>query len=295
MRASDAIDFDVAEGETHAVIGPNGAGKTTFIGQLAGNLRPDAGRIAFAGEDITRLPAARRARKGLARSFQITSVYPEFTALQNVALAVQAHSGHSFRFWRDARNDAALLEPARRVLEEVGFEQARFNMLAGNLAHGEQRQLEVAMALATRPRLLLLDEPMAGMGTEESQRMIALLAGLKRRQTHRAGRARHGRRVPPRRPHLGAGVRARHRHRHAGEDPRQRGSAARLPGRGRLMLEVRDLETAYGRSQVLFGISFDIRPGEVATLLGRNGMGKTTTVRSIMGLTPPQGRQHRVP
>jgi branched-chain amino acid transport system ATP-binding protein len=183
LRASDGIDFDVAEGETHAVIGPNGAGKTTFIGQLAGNLRPDAGRIAFAGEDITRLPAARRARKGLARSFQITSVYLEFTALQNVALAVQAQSGHSFRFWRDARNDAALLTPARQALEEVGFEKTRFDMPAANLAHGEQRQLEVAMALATRPRLLLLDEPMAGMGTEESQRMIALLASLKRRQT----------------------------------------------------------------------------------------------------------------
>jgi branched-chain amino acid transport system ATP-binding protein len=183
LRASDGIDFDVADGETHAVIGPNGAGKTTFIGQLAGNLRPDAGRIAFAGEDITRLPAARRARKGLARSFQITSVYLEFTALQNVALAVQAQSGHSFRFWRDARNDPAILAPARQVLEEVGFGKTRFDMPAANLAHGEQRQLEVAMALATRPRLLLLDEPMAGMGTEESQRMIALLASLKRRHT----------------------------------------------------------------------------------------------------------------
>jgi len=182
LRASDGIDFDVAEGETHAVIGPNGAGKTTFIGQLAGNLRPDAGRITFAGEDITRLPAARRARRGLARSFQITSVYLEFTALQNVALAVQARSGHSFRFWRDARRDPSLLSPAREFLEQVGLEN-RIDILAANLAHGEQRQLEVAMALATRPRLLLLDEPMAGMGAEESQRMIALLASLKRRQT----------------------------------------------------------------------------------------------------------------
>src|SRR3954468_15255471 len=183
LRASDGIDFDVAEGETHAVIGPNGAGKTTFIGQLAGNLRPDAGRIAFAGEDITRLPAQRRAHKGLARSFQITSVYLDFTVLQNVALAVQAHSGHSFRFWRDARNDAALLAPAREVLEEVGFEKTRLDMPAANLAHGEQRQLEVAMALATRPRLLLLDEPMAGMGIEESQRIVGFLAGLKNRHT----------------------------------------------------------------------------------------------------------------
>jgi len=182
LKASDGIDFDVAEGETHAVIGPNGAGKTTFISQLAGNLRPDAGTVRFAGTDITALPAPRRARMGLARSFQITSVYPEFSALDNVALAVQARSGHSFRFWRKAQGDVTLLEPAERVLAEVGLLQ-RKNILAANLAHGEQRQLEVAMALATNPRLLLLDEPMAGMGTEESQRMIDLLSKLKQKKT----------------------------------------------------------------------------------------------------------------
>jgi len=182
LRACDGIDFDVKEGETHAVIGPNGAGKTTFISQLAGNLLPDAGTVRFAGEDITRLPAPRRARKGLARSFQITSVYPEFSALDNVALAVQANSGHSFRFWRRARGDASLTTPAERVLDEVGL-SARKNTLAANLSHGEQRQLEVAMALATEPRLLLLDEPMAGMGIEESQRMIALLSRLKQKKT----------------------------------------------------------------------------------------------------------------
>ena len=182
LRACDGISFDVMPGETHAVIGPNGAGKTTFISQLAGNLRPDSGRITFAGEDITELPAPRRARKGLARSFQITSVYPEFSALQNVALAIQAHAGHSFRFWRDARHDPALTGPAGKVLAEVGLKE-RIHVLAANLAHGEQRQLEVAMALATGPRLLLLDEPMAGMGNEESQRMIALLSSLKGGQT----------------------------------------------------------------------------------------------------------------
>jgi branched-chain amino acid transport system ATP-binding protein len=182
LRASDGIDFDVAEGETHAVIGPNGAGKTTFISQLAGNLRPDSGTVRFAGADITALPAPRRARLGLARSFQITSVYRDFSALHNVALAVQARSGHSFRFWRDARTERVLIEPARKILADLGL-GGRDHVLAGNLAHGEQRQLEVAMALATRPRLLLLDEPMAGMGIEESQRMIALLASLKRKHT----------------------------------------------------------------------------------------------------------------
>ena len=120
LRATDNIDLEVREGETHAVIGPNGAGKTTFISQLAGNLRPDAGSVRFGGADITHLPAPRRARMGLARSFQITSVYPEFSALQNVALAIQAHAGHSFRFWRDARTDPALTAPARRVLERRG-------------------------------------------------------------------------------------------------------------------------------------------------------------------------------
>ena len=182
LLATDKVNFEVREGETHAVIGPNGAGKTTFIKQLSGELRPDAGRIRFAGGDITALAAHLRSRLGLARSFQITSVYREFSALDNVALAVQAHAGHSFRFWRPAREDEALRAPAREVLEKVGL-GARAGVLAANLAHGEQRQLEIAMALATRPRLLLLDEPVAGMGTDESQRMIELLATLKGEKT----------------------------------------------------------------------------------------------------------------
>jgi branched-chain amino acid transport system ATP-binding protein len=182
LVATDGVDFDVREGETHAVIGPNGAGKTTFIKQISGELRPDAGEVRFSGEDITALPAPRRSRKGLARSFQITSIYREFSALDNVALAVQAQEPHSFRFWRPARDDPALTGPANRILEEIGLDK-RKNVLAANLSHGEQRQLEIAMALATRPRLLLLDEPMAGMGTDESQRMIALLASLKGQKT----------------------------------------------------------------------------------------------------------------
>jgi branched-chain amino acid transport system ATP-binding protein len=181
LRACDGIDFDVTEGETHAVIGPNGAGKTTFISQLAGDLRPDAGVIRFAGEDVTRLPAHARARKGFARSFQITSVFPDFSALHNVALAVQAELGGT-GFWRPARSDPALTGPARELLGQVGL-QDRSQVLAANLSHGEHRQLEVAMALATKPRLLLLDEPMAGMGIEESQRMIELLARLKQAKT----------------------------------------------------------------------------------------------------------------
>jgi branched-chain amino acid transport system ATP-binding protein len=178
LIATNRVDLQILEGETHAVIGPNGAGKTTLIAQLAGDLPPDAGTIAFAGRDITALAGPARCRLGLARSFQITSVFRDFTALDNVALAVQAHAGHSFRFWRPARRDAALRRPAQAVLQSVGL-GARADVLAANLAHGEQRQLEIAMVLATRPRLLLLDEPMAGMGLEESQRMIDLLRTLK--------------------------------------------------------------------------------------------------------------------
>jgi branched-chain amino acid transport system ATP-binding protein len=182
LRATDGVTLDVLPGETHAIIGPNGAGKTTLIAQLSGDLRPDTGRIRFAGEDITTLGAAARSHKGLARSFQITSVYREFSALDNVALAVQAHAGHSFRFWRAARAENALRDPARAILNEVGL-GGRAEVIAANLAHGEQRQLEIAMVLATRPRLLLLDEPVAGMGADESQRMVQFLGTLKGRQT----------------------------------------------------------------------------------------------------------------
>ena len=182
LVATDLVDLDLAEGETLAVIGPNGAGKTTLIGQLSGDIVPDAGTIFFGGEDITAVPAPGRSQRGLARSFQITSIFREFTALDNVALAVQAHAGHSFRFWAPARQERALREPALAVLEQVGL-GARAAVVAGTLAHGEQRQLEIAMALASRPRLLLLDEPVAGMGIDESQRMVRLLRTLRRQHT----------------------------------------------------------------------------------------------------------------
>jgi branched-chain amino acid transport system ATP-binding protein len=176
--ASDAIALDVPLGELHAVIGPNGAGKTTLIGQLTGEVVPDAGHIRFGGLDITALPTHQRSRLGLARSFQITSLFLDFTALDNVALAVQARAGHSFRFWRNARDEPGLREPARKALARVGLAE-RADALVASMSHGEHRQLEIAMALATAPRMLLLDEPMAGMGPEESQRMVALLRELK--------------------------------------------------------------------------------------------------------------------
>lgn len=176
--ATDNLNFDVMPGEIHAVIGPNGAGKTTFVAQIAGMLKSDSGNIIFDGEDIANRSAPERSHLGLARSFQITSVFKNFTALENVALSIQAHSGHSFKFWKRASTDMALTEPAQKILDEVGLGD-RALTLAGNLAHGQQRQLEIAMALATGPKMLLLDEPTAGMGAEESENMRNFLNELK--------------------------------------------------------------------------------------------------------------------
>jgi branched-chain amino acid transport system ATP-binding protein len=176
--ASDQVSLQLPRGELHAIIGPNGAGKTTLIGQLTGEITPDGGSVRFDGHDITALPVYRRSAIGLARSFQITSLFPDFTALDNATLAVQAHAGHSFRFWRAARSDHELRAPAHAALAGVGLAE-RADMQVADLSHGERRQLEIAMALATKPRMLLLDEPMAGMGPEESARLIDILRKLK--------------------------------------------------------------------------------------------------------------------
>jgi branched-chain amino acid transport system ATP-binding protein len=178
LVATDGLDLSVAPGEVHALIGPNGAGKTTVIGQLAGEIRPDGGTVRLGGADITALSVAARVRAGLSRSFQITQTLMQATALENVALVEQVRQGHSFRLWRSAARDAARTAPARAMLARVGL-AGREAVLAEDLSHGERRQLELAMALATRPRLLLLDEPMAGLGPTESAAMTALLAGLK--------------------------------------------------------------------------------------------------------------------
>ena len=179
LQANQDVTLTVRPGEIHALIGPNGAGKTTLLSQLAGELPPDRGRILFCGEDITRLAVHARARLGLARSFQITSLFRSFTAADNVAMGIQARETHSFRFWRAARRDRTLREPARTVLEQVGL-AAKADQRATQLSHGDQRRLELAMALATDPALLLLDEPLAGMGPEEGLRMTELLNKLRR-------------------------------------------------------------------------------------------------------------------
>lgn len=178
LVVTDNVSLGVRPGELHAIIGPNGAGKTTLIHQISGMLGSNSGQILFDGEDITRLPMHQRVRRGLARSFQITSILPGFTALENVALAIQARSGSSFRFFGNASLENGLNEPAMEFLTLVGL-GARARVPAGLLSHGEKRQLELAIGLATRPKLLLLDEPLAGTGHDDSQRVVETLRRLK--------------------------------------------------------------------------------------------------------------------
>ena len=174
LTATDHVSLEIERGEVHALIGPNGAGKTTLIAQLSGSLASDAGSLTFDQVDITRMPQHERVREGLARSYQITSIFGKFSVLDNLALAVQARSGSSMSFWRSLAAETALLDEASALAARVGL-GSREAVLAGKLAHGEQRQLEVGLALATRPKLLLLDEPMAGMGPEESALMMDLV------------------------------------------------------------------------------------------------------------------------
>ncbi len=178
LKATDGVSLDLREGEIHALIGPNGAGKSTLIHQICGSIRPDSGTIRFLGEDMAGLDMAARVRKGLGRSFQISSLAPEFSALRNVMLAVQARQGSSFRFLRPVASDGSLTGPAMAMLERVGLE-ARAKVPAAELSHGERRQLEIAIALALGPRAFLFDEPMAGLGPEGSKRLTGFLDGLR--------------------------------------------------------------------------------------------------------------------
>lgn len=180
LLVTDDVTLDVLPHEIHAVIGPNGAGKTTLINEITGEIAPDAGTILFAGRDVTRLPIHARALMGLARSFQITQVLPAFTTLENVAIAAQAHRGSSFRFLTNAAGETDLNDRAMAALDQVGL-SARAHTPARILSHGEKRQLEIAMSLVAEPKLLLLDEPMAGMGREETERMVGVLMQLKGR------------------------------------------------------------------------------------------------------------------
>ncbi|MEJ2491098.1 MAG: ABC transporter ATP-binding protein [Desulfuromonadales bacterium] len=182
VRACNNLSLEVYAGEIHALIGPNGAGKTTLLNQLSGDLLPDAGQVLLDGREITRLPPYRRAPLGLARSYQITSVFPQLTVADNLLLAIQAHCGHSFHFWRRARSEPRLQAALDPALAQVGLAE-RADILAANLSHGERKQLEVGMALACQPKLLLLDEPMAGMGPGGAVELSKLIRRLKEKMT----------------------------------------------------------------------------------------------------------------
>lgn len=178
LKVTDGVSLDLRSGEVHALIGPNGAGKSTLIHQIAGSLRPDAGEIRFLGRDVGPLSVAKRARLGLARSFQVSSLLLDFSALRNVMLALQARQGSSFRFWRPVMRDKTLTERAMAMLERVGL-AGRASIAAGALSHGERRRLEIAVALGLEPKAFLLDEPMAGMGPEGSKELTRFLDGLR--------------------------------------------------------------------------------------------------------------------
>jgi len=178
LKATDGVSLDLRPGEIHALIGPNGAGKSTLIHQIAGSLRPDSGSIRFLGQDVGELGVAARARMGLGRSFQISSLALEFSALRNVMLAVQSRQASSFRFLKGVMRDRSLIEPAMAALERTGL-APRAHVPAAELSHGERRQLEIAIALALGPKTFLLDEPMAGMGPEGSRALTAFLDGLR--------------------------------------------------------------------------------------------------------------------
>ena len=180
LTATDHVSFEILPGEVHAIIGPNGAGKTTLIAQLAGELRPDAGTVVFVGHDLANASVPARALAGLGRSYQISQIFREFTALENVMLAVQAHTSGRFSFMRPVATDASLIETAVAALGQVGLGE-RAHATVAAMAHGEHRQLELAMALAGNPSLLLLDEPMAGMSQKESEEMISLIRSFKGR------------------------------------------------------------------------------------------------------------------
>jgi branched-chain amino acid transport system ATP-binding protein len=178
LKATDDVSLDLRTGEIHALIGPNGAGKTTLIHQISGALKPDAGSVFFLGDDVTGLSLAKRARLGLGRSFQISSLALEFSALRNVMLAVQSRQGSSFRFFKPVMRDASLTEPALAALARVGIAE-RARVPASELSHGERRKLEIAIALALASKAFLFDEPMAGMGPEGSKELTRFLDGLR--------------------------------------------------------------------------------------------------------------------
>jgi branched-chain amino acid transport system ATP-binding protein len=291
--AVDGVSVKVRRCEIHALIGPNGAGKTTFFNLLTKFLQPTSGTIFYQGRNITKDKPADIARHGVVRSFQICAVFPHLTALENVRVALQRKLGTSFYFWRSEKSLRKLDARANELLAEVHLESWA-DTLAADLPYGRKRALELATTLALEPALMLLDEPTQGMGHEDVSHVTQLIKGL--RQSHRAdGRAQHERGRLHRRYHFGVAAWPRDCRgflcRGLEEPPSRRGLHGHLGCRtlgNRLMaqevLKIANLQAWYGESHILHGVEFSVQEGEVVTLLGRNGAGRTTTLRAIMGL-----------
>ena len=286
LTAVNRVDFQVRRGELRSVIGPNGAGKTTFFNLLTGVLPPSGGRILFKGRDITGLPAHAVSRLGIARSYQVTNIFGDLTVFENVRIAAQSRVTH-YRFWGNADRLAAVNERAEEILRHLGL-AAKRHARGAELSHGEQRYLEIGIALATDPDFLLLDEPTAGMSPDETQRTAAFVRRLAGHVTivvvehdmevvmgisDRITVLNYGEVLAEGTP---------------GRDPRERRRAPRLPAglRREPMLRVRveGVDAYYGLSHVLQGVSLTVEAGEAVALLGRNGAGKTTTLKTIMAV-----------
>ena len=302
FTAVAGVDLALSEGGITAVIGPNGAGKTTLINLLAGKLYPDQGRITFAGKDVTRLPASGRVRAGMARTFQVTNVFPRLTVEQNVSVPVLARAGHALQPWRRLDAMADIRPQVARLLETVGLTRRAFEA-AAVLSHGDRRLLEIALALACEPRMLLLDEPTAGMGAGERERVLDQVRALAARSgltillvehdmevvfgfASRIVVLHQGRVVADGTPQQ---IRddAKVREIYLGDASVAPEVARSAVQAGAPLLQVEHLDAGYGLAHVLHEVGFTVARGEIVALLGRNGVGKTTTLRSVAGLNTP--------
>jgi branched-chain amino acid transport system ATP-binding protein len=302
FTAVAGVDLALQEGGITAVIGPNGAGKTTLINLLAGKLRPDRGSIVFGGKDVTRLPPSARVREGMARTFQVTNVFPRLTVEENVSVPVLARAGEALRAWRRLDSMDEVRPRVRKLLETVGL-AGRAIEHAAVLSHGDRRLLEIALALACEPRMLLLDEPTAGMGSGERDRVLDQIRGLASRGSLTILLVEHDMEVVF---GLASRIVVLHQGKVVADGPPQQirddakvreiylGDASVAPPvvpvtaeAGAPLLEVSRLDAGYGLSHVLHEVSFSVARGEIVALLGRNGVGKTTTLRSIAGLNTP--------
>ncbi len=288
FSAVDRVDFSIARGEIAAVIGPNGAGKSTFFNLITGHLRPDVGRILLKERDITGAPPHRICLMGMGRSFQRTNIFPKLTVFENVQAAFITHRRRGANFW--GLSDRLYRAETDALLASLGLAD-KANALSGALSHGNQKQVELGIALACDPEILLLDEPTAGMSAAETRETIRLLERIAAERSLTLLFTEHDMEVVF---SIAQKIAVLHQGRLIAEGntrsrAAKRGRPPGLSGRAALtaLLEVRDLHTAYGEARVLFGVSLQVAPGECVCLLGRNGVGKTTTLRSIMGLTPP--------